>query len=223
MDVLLQRIGRLHRHARGDRPEGYGEPRIVVLTPEERSLAPLIVRQRHGLGHNRDGEGVYADVRVLEATWRLLERHERLVIPAMNRALVEDATHPDALDAIVAELGWEREAQLRDGLAFAGRATARRDGLRFEEPIESMTFPSSEELVRTRLGLDDWILPLAAPARTPFGQTIASIKVPPGLARTADLGKDAQPTFVVAEPVEDGLSFPELGLLYTRIGLTVAT
>ena len=35
-DVLLQRIGRLHRHARDDRPAGYAAPACVVLTPDSR-------------------------------------------------------------------------------------------------------------------------------------------------------------------------------------------
>ena len=42
VDVLLQRIGRLHRHQRGDRPEGYREPRCVVLTPDGDDLSPLL-------------------------------------------------------------------------------------------------------------------------------------------------------------------------------------
>ena len=34
VDVLLQRIGRLHRHARTSRPRPFGEPRCLVLVPE---------------------------------------------------------------------------------------------------------------------------------------------------------------------------------------------
>ncbi|MEO0810948.1 MAG: CRISPR-associated helicase Cas3', partial [Pseudomonadota bacterium] len=39
-DVLLQRIGRLHRH-KLKRPSGFHEPRCIVMTPES-SLAPLL-------------------------------------------------------------------------------------------------------------------------------------------------------------------------------------
>ena len=37
MDVLLQRVGRLHRHTRA-RPEGFEVPQLVTLTPDDRSL-----------------------------------------------------------------------------------------------------------------------------------------------------------------------------------------
>ena len=41
VDVLLQRIGRLHRHRRGDRPEGYKAPALHrANTGHRRPLAP---------------------------------------------------------------------------------------------------------------------------------------------------------------------------------------
>ena len=100
MDVLLQRIGRLHRHDRV-RPPGFAAARAVVLIPAE----PLSLRIRadgkapgsHGLG------SVYDDLRALEATWRALVAQGRISIPADNRALVESATHPEALAALVRE------------------------------------------------------------------------------------------------------------------------
>ncbi|SFU70624.1 CRISPR-associated endonuclease/helicase Cas3 [Methylobacterium sp. 174MFSha1.1] len=222
MDVLLQRIGRLHRHARSDRPPGYEAARVVVLTPPERSLAPFLFGPRHGLGHNREGAGVYGDVRVIEATWRLLERETQLVIPGMNRVLVEEATHPEALETIVAELGWEKEASLREGLAFAHRHIAARDGLSLAKPIEALTFPGVDDRVRTRLGLDDLNFLLATPARTPFGQMIRSLRVPQAIARRAKLLDRALPEQIAVEYATEGLVFPELGLRYTRIGLTAA-
>jgi CRISPR-associated endonuclease/helicase Cas3 len=54
MDVLLQRLGRLHRHDR-ERPPGYAPAVAEVLVPENRDFAGLLLRQRHGLGHNREG------------------------------------------------------------------------------------------------------------------------------------------------------------------------
>ena len=52
VDVLLQRIGRVHRHDRGDRPPSYATPCCVVLTPDEGDLTPLLQRSpnRNGLG-----------------------------------------------------------------------------------------------------------------------------------------------------------------------------
>ena len=44
VDVLLQRIGRLHRHRRDDRAAGYETPRCIVLTPDAEDLSPLLQR-----------------------------------------------------------------------------------------------------------------------------------------------------------------------------------
>jgi CRISPR-associated endonuclease/helicase Cas3 len=99
IDVLLQRIGRLHRHGGRNRPSGFDVPRALVLTPRARDLAPLTRRSRHGLGL-----GVYDDLRIIEATWRQIEAQPRWAIPAMNRSLVEAATHPERLAAVEHDL-----------------------------------------------------------------------------------------------------------------------
>ena len=157
VDVLLQRLGRLHRHRRDERPPGYATPTCIVLTPGGEDLSPLLKG-----GSNRTGLGphgyVYEDLRVLEATRRLIEQHPRWDIPRMNRELVESATHPEALDAIVAELGgdWKEHAnrvqggQLADGLT-AANAIIRRNKSFFTDNHEVL-FGSNEERIRTRLG-----------------------------------------------------------------------
>ena len=120
VDVLLQRIGRLHRHRRDDRPAGHESPRCVVLTPDTGDLSPLLQG-----GSNRTGLGphgyVYEDLRVLEATRRLIRDYPEWRIPEMNRLLVENGTHPDALEAIVEELGeaWKAHALDVEGKAIA--------------------------------------------------------------------------------------------------------
>ena len=125
VDVLLQRIGRLHRHRRGDRPEGYKAPACIVLTPDTEDLSPLLQRS----GRNTTGLGphgyVYEDLRVLEATRRLIAEYPRWDIPSMNRELVENATHPTAMEAIVDQLGDEWRAH---GLDIEGKAIAEVQG-----------------------------------------------------------------------------------------------
>ena len=157
VDVLLQRIGRLHRHRRDDRPPGYEDPTCIVLTPGGEDLSPLLQG-----GSNHTGLGphgyVYEDLRVLEATRRLIGQHPRWDIPRMNRELVENATHPEALDAIVEELGgeWKEHANrvqgghLADGLT-AANAIIRRNKSFFNDNHEVL-FGSDEERIRTRLG-----------------------------------------------------------------------
>ena len=74
MDVLLQRIGRLHRHTLSHRPIDFIEPRIVVLLPED-GLDGLVgppPKPENGLGawKTRDGvmHAIYGDLAGLELT-----------------------------------------------------------------------------------------------------------------------------------------------------------
>jgi CRISPR-associated endonuclease/helicase Cas3 len=107
MEVLLQRIGRLHRHRR-PRPEGFTKACTIVLCPEG-GLAPLTQRAENGLGAYPGGpslSGVYVDVPGLQATLDQIAAHPLWHIPAMNRALVEAATHPHALEPLAEAHGW---------------------------------------------------------------------------------------------------------------------
>ena len=97
VDVLLQRIGRLHRHARTDRPGRFEEPRCLVLVPEtelEGGLDGSLLK--YGIGVSDTG-GIYENLLGLEATRRLIASHPAWTLPTMNRMLVEGATHPGVL------------------------------------------------------------------------------------------------------------------------------
>lgn len=137
---------------------------MIVVTTGDRNLANLIqpngeARGRHGLG------SVYDDLRIIEATWRAIEKREVMEIPAMNRMIIEETTHPDALDAIVNELGgrWKAHARTVMGhdLAAAGLAGIWR--LDRSKPFGDFAFPSKELslAIRTRLGEDDRIADFA--------------------------------------------------------------
>ena len=81
VDVLLQRIGRLHRHARTDRPSGFRAPQCVVLVPEaglESGLDGSLLA--HGLGVSNRG-GIYVNLLGLEATRGLIADHVTWTIP----------------------------------------------------------------------------------------------------------------------------------------------
>ena len=76
VDVLLQRIGRLHRHREAQRAPASATPRCVVLVPEEGLAAGLGGGLlRYGLGAASDGGGIYRDLLGLEATHRLIAGH----------------------------------------------------------------------------------------------------------------------------------------------------
>ena len=124
-DVLLQRIGRLHRHTRDDRPSGYMKPACTVLMPLDGDLSPLLQRRNDRNGLGPDGY-VYKDLRTLEATRRLIAEYSEWRIPVMNRLLVEHATHPNALEAIVQELGgnWPEHANRIKGESLVEGQTA---------------------------------------------------------------------------------------------------
>ena len=93
-DVLLQRIGRLHRHERV-RPSGFAEPRVTVLAPTPEQFANTL--NPHGgvkRGRTILGIGsVYENIIGVLATRAWLDKHGEIRIPADNRAVVEAATH----------------------------------------------------------------------------------------------------------------------------------
>ncbi len=175
MDVLLQRIGRLHRHERDARPAGYAEPRCIVLTPDSADLSPLLDKKSRPLSNGLGPRGkVYEDVRVLEATRRLIAEHSEWHIPAMNRMLVERATHPHALKKIVEEKGeaWLVHANNVEGGEFADGLTAAnaivKRNLSFFSDNRDVLFPSDEERIRTRLGDEGIDVDLDSPQPSPF-------------------------------------------------------
>lgn len=233
MDVLLQRLGRLHRHARPGtgaphdrRPAGFEDARAWVLTPPGHDLAPLLARQRHGLGPiRRPGEplgGVYVDLRVLEATRRLIAAQPTRDIPHDNRLLVEHATHPEALDDIAQELGdaWLRFSIEYEGALAATKTVANLHALPFDKAFDDLRFPEDEGRIGSRLGAADRLVVFDPPPAGPFGQPVAQLAIrhhllPHGLA------PDTQAS--APSPLEDqpGFTF-QLGAAhyrYTRLGV----
>ena len=178
MDVLLQRIGRLHRHTRS-RPAGYETARCVVLIPEDRTLASLV--RANGQARGRDGLGsVYPDVRVVRLTLDLLLATPSVAIPRDNRRLVEGATHPEAL-ATLAEPVWQRHGQVVAGGELAQALQASLVGVR-PEPFGTFTFNPLNATVKTRLGLQDWRVQLDRMVTSPFGQRLREVVIPGHLA-----------------------------------------
>lgn len=218
LDVLLQRIGRLHRHPRDDRPGAYRQPVCVVLLPDSEDLAPLLKRGVNGLG-----QYVYEDLRILEATRRLIREHQEWAIPGMNRELVERATHPEALEAIVAELGgdWRTHANELEGGMLAEGLTARSAVVRrdaaFCRDNREVLFGSVEERIRTRLGDEGIEFDLDSPQRSPFGTgLIERISVP-----RRWLGDSWENATVLVDPDPAGftLRVAKRDFRYDRLGL----
>lgn len=220
MDVLLQRIGRLHRHMRPveARPNAFREARVLVLTPNAGDLAPCLTRPRHGLGRFRDGGGVYADVRILEATRKLIHAESQVRIPADNRRLVEFATHPEALHAIESMgTAWATHGQQVDGDTGARRTSAKLGLLPLDTAFVELGFPDQVKLA-TRLGAADRLLTFDPPLQGPFGQAVRELPIRHHLLPRA-LPLEALPEDIVVEHGGFRFRLADTHYRYSRIGL----
>lgn len=185
MDVLLQRIGRLHRHAL-PRPEGFQAARALVLAPRDgldRLTAPKF---DNGLGAwKAEGgfNGIYLDLASLELTRRLIAEKNHWRIPEMNRELVEGATHPDRVRTFLDEKGegWSRYDQQFGGVEAAAEMVAQLVALDRDKPFDDkLRFPDSDERIMTRLGEEGAILSFDDPPPIgPFGRPITRIAILP--------------------------------------------
>lgn len=180
MDVLLQRIGRLHRHRR-NRPQGFGSARCIVLGPPADEFERFIRPNRKGEGLGPAGLGtVYEDLRVLKLTRDVLQARAEIEIPRDNRRLVESTTHPDALSSLSGDR-WTLHAQFLVGSELTQRRAADL-GVIEALPFGELAFGELRERVTTRLGLSDRMVRLPHEVLTPFGQRVVEIAMPGHLA-----------------------------------------
>lgn len=228
VDVLLQRMGRLHRHARIERPRSFAEPRCLVLVPHTELEAGLDGSLlKHGLGVAGLGGGIYENVVGIEATRRLIASHPKWTIPTMNRMLVERATHPEVLRELAECLGtrWASLEGKVSALRAAEGGVARVHALSRDEPFDqNLTFSDLDEEVRTRLGEDGPRIVLTDPVSGPFGSDVQTFNLPAHLFRRAPPSKDEIKAPVV-EPTVAGSLILRVGmhrLIYDRMGVRQA-
>ena len=179
MDVLLQRIGRLHRHDRGARPEAV----CSVLLPAEPDFSAYLKNNGDmGRGGMAGFGFVYEDLRILQLTRDWAAGQPEIEIPRDNRRLVESATHPERL-ATLAGLKWQAHAGRLEGVGMAQAMTAD-NALIPDKHFGDFLFPHGLEAnLATRLGLNDRTISLGGCYTSPFGQVIEEINLPGHLAR----------------------------------------
>lgn len=218
MDVLLQRIGRLHRHT-NQRPDSCLTAQAVVLTPPNHDLAPMLGRPQYGLGRFRNGGGVYDELRIVEATRRLIAEKPEITIPNDNRYLVEAATHHGQLEILQLKLGedWALLAQKLEGDTSAEKAVGHLHALDVEEVFGETQFPEGVK-VATRLGVQDRVVRFQNGPAGPFGLPLRELPIRHHLL-PKDLPLDAEPTEVIQQ--ERGITFRlvEAQFRYSRLGL----
>lgn len=223
-DVLLQRLGRLHRHGERSRPAGFAEARAVVLAP---SLARLGGTQesagRLGMGYGR----VYPNLVGLAATRLELEHRRdalisgcRLTLSADNRALVEAATHDERLRTLAESLGKEWETVLNKciGDESCQRKLAVQHSVKWTKELAA-TPEGLDEALGTRLGVSDALAVFPGAVIGSFGAPISTIKIPgwmlpPNWDKKARMEALEQP-----EPDLLAFRFAGVGFVYDRHGL----
>jgi CRISPR-associated endonuclease/helicase Cas3 len=167
MDVLLQRIGRLHRHADRARPPGSKNARVLVISPAKTFSHLLGTRTRRG----SNGWGtVYEDIDVLELSLRVILGRQTIELPRENRLLVENVYHPCRRQALAEESEeWEQHVSLDvPGRDMARSALGEQSVIHFHRSYaeNAQRFKRArEQQIRTRLG--DSCVPVRLPASPP--------------------------------------------------------
>ena len=118
MDLLIQRVGRLHRHARS-RPEPLASPQVRILADMDSDDVPR---------PTRGSRAVYGDHLLLRTAAALIEHGPTIttpddISPLVQRAIGTDPIGPEAWAGLLSEAAAERAATILDQQRKAGQWT----------------------------------------------------------------------------------------------------
>ena len=98
VDLLFQRLGRLHRHPRDNRPPGFEHPSCVVIVPATDTV--------YG-----DTHYVYQNLRALWRTEQFLKNKE-IVFKSDQEGLKKYTAYRDWIEKVYLEEAWEDESEV---------------------------------------------------------------------------------------------------------------
>ena len=219
MDVLLQRLGRLHRHQRSsqERPEKYINPSVVVMTPIE-SLGSYI--RESGCAKGPHGFGtVYSNVLILEATLQLLNIETSLEIPTFNRSYVEKTIPYKPLNELATILGteWVKHFEYIFGKKCAECSIASHNVVNREEDYHKCTFSDNVKGISTRLGIHDHLVQFENPLKSPFGNSFNKLTLQGYLVPSSPL--EIKPTNIRQGADSVFFNFGDKLFIYDRLGV----
>jgi CRISPR-associated endonuclease/helicase Cas3 len=207
VDVLLQRIGRLHRHAErdGHRPSPFRTPIALVVAPEE-GFRPHLTRSALELGWGEKRPyGDYADG---ELTLQAMQEHPEIVIPKDNRMLVESVYHPERREALWSDEPWSDYLCKAESAKLNRTWMGDKAGLDFNltYTANALNFSNAAKHdVRTRLGDETVRIELPEPVLCWYSQPEAPVRwvdLPTWALPAAEKGAD--PFLPVWAPEPDG-------------------
>lgn len=184
MDVLLQRIGRLWRHNRTDRPAQWAvanRAQCFLMVPPY-SIERALSEKEKSRELSRAGlSSVYDDLRVLDLTWKYFTHFGAAIeLPVDNRRLVEATVHSTCLDAY-SNSAWSASRN-RVWAAHVNEMEQARDASAanvFNTAFGEQACQFNTTLpVVTRLGDSTQILKLDRAVTTPFGQELTTMQIP---------------------------------------------
>jgi len=175
VDVLLQRIGRLHRHDRSSRPAGAATARVLIQAPSDGFPPRKEYRDDYGWGP------VYAEVSDLELTHRLISGRPDIVIPRDNRLLVEHVYHPEARERLSSENSeWKAAVDAAEGRGLALDTAGGMGALALHRgyPNQGVQYDAAHsDRIRTRIGDDRISVALDEPVNGWYDRTATACEV----------------------------------------------